>query len=126
MNIDSILPIDPALAKPFVPPTTDYDGVSEGWSETEYRIFETWGGSFGGYWSGEPGEVVFDAWPYNEICVVTKGRVAVVDSDGRRREFGAGQGFFIPAGFTGRWQTIEAAEKFFIAIVDQEAASHGR
>lgn len=115
MSIDLIRTLDDRNA-PVTPDPADYDGVSPGWSETEFRAFELAGGSFGGYWRGASGEVYFKAWPYDEICVVTCGRVALEDHQGRRREFGAGAAFYIPAGFEGRWITLEESEKHFIAI----------
>jgi len=110
--------IDASLAQAFVPPASDYQFVSPDWEEAEYRCFETGGGSFGGYWTGEPGAVAFDAWPYGEVGVLTKGRVAVEGADGTRWEFSAGEAFFIPAGFAGSWITLESSEKVFVAIRD--------
>jgi len=118
MSIASIVPISAEGGTPFSPALSDYATASEGWSETEFRFFATERGSFGGYWRGEPGEVSFEAWPYNEICVIAKGRVAVVDRTGARREFGAGESFFIPKGFVGKWVTIEPTEKVFVALVE--------
>ena len=116
MSIASIVPIGPDPTKAFRPSLDDYASATPGWTETEYRSFEVAQRSFGGFWTGEPGEVAFDSWPYNEICVITKGRVAVVDAEGARREFAAGESFFIPAGFAGRWVTVEPSEKIFVAI----------
>ncbi|MFK3972994.1 cupin domain-containing protein [Pseudomonas sp. NPDC087358] len=98
------------------PSTADYDGVSSTWTETEYRAFDLPGGSFGGYWRGAPGDVYFRSWPYNETCVLTLGRIALEDASGRRIEFTKGDAFYIPAGFEGRWITLEPTEKYFIAI----------
>jgi uncharacterized cupin superfamily protein len=118
MNVDAVQAIDRTLLTAFVPPVSDYDHASDGWQEAEYRAFETANGSFGGYWTGEPGEVSFANWPYNEICLLVKGKVALVDREGGRREFTAGQAFFVPAGFAGRWVTVEPSEKYFIAIMN--------
>lgn len=58
----------------------------------------------------------FRSWPYDEVCVITRGCAALEDNQGRRREFTAGAAFHIPAGFEGRWITLEPCEKYFIAI----------
>ncbi|HBO6304404.1 TPA: cupin domain-containing protein [Pseudomonas aeruginosa] len=115
MSIEQIHTLDDNQI-PVVPALEDYDDVSEGWNETEFRAFELAGGHFGGYWRGAPGEVYFRSWPYDEVCVITRGRVAIEDNQGRRREFSAGAAFHVPAGFEGRWITLEETEKHFIAI----------
>ncbi len=88
MSIEQIHTLDDNQI-PVVPALEDYDDVSEGWNETEFRAFELAGGHFGGYWRGAPGEVYFRSWPYDEVCVITRGRVAIEDNQGRRREFSA-------------------------------------
>ncbi|MFJ3697261.1 cupin domain-containing protein [Streptomyces sp. NPDC090052] len=91
--------------------------ASENWSETEWRVFgdEAQGRFFGGAWQGAPGTLRLD-YPYDEVCVMLTGRIALVDNAGGRREFGAGQAFFVPRGFSGSWITIEESQKVFIAL----------
>lgn len=49
----------------------------------------------------------------SEFCCLTRGRVALEDSAGRRWEFGVGEGFVVPAGFEGTWEVIEDCTKFY-------------
>lgn len=117
MSIDDVRVLSEAHGEPFVPPLSDYQVLSPRWSETEYRAFEGGAASYtGGFWAGEPGAVRFDAWPYNEICVIVSGRVALVDEHGGRLEFGPGEAFHVPAGFRGDWVTMEPTRKVFVAV----------
>lgn len=116
-GIEAIIVIGPDTARAFVPPLTDYINPSAGWSETEYRHFTSISGpATVGYWTGEPGSVSFVAWPYTEVCSILSGRVGVEDTSGRRVEFGAGDVFMVPKGWSGTWLTLECATKLFVAI----------
>jgi uncharacterized protein len=100
-----------------VRPTWPDGDASADWSEVEYRSFaDATGRLFGGTWEGQPGSLKLDPYPYDEICVMFTGRVALVDVDGGRREFGAGDAFFVPRGFRGTWLTLEPASKIFIGM----------
>ncbi|MER6409661.1 cupin domain-containing protein [Streptomyces humidus] len=115
MNIHSVVPVSLTGGTPIVPEWTPGE-ASEGWRETEYRSFASADGRlFGGGWEGEPGTLRLDPYPYDEICVMISGRVALVDTEGGRREFGAGEVFFVPRGFRGVWETLEPSKKFFFA-----------
>ncbi|MET8053017.1 MULTISPECIES: cupin domain-containing protein [unclassified Streptosporangium] len=116
-GIDQVRAVHAGAGERFVPPLSDYHLLSEEWVEEEFRIFGGAASSYtGGFWTGEPGAVRFDSWPYDEICVILKGRVAVQDAAGRRKEFGAGESFHIPQGFRGDWITMEPSAKVFIAV----------
>ncbi len=117
MNIDDIREIrvgDGDVVIPVWPPG-DADAT---WSEHEWRAFgdEADGRFFGGAWDGQPGTLRLGNYPYDEVCVMLSGRVALVDTAGGRREFGAGQAFFVPRGFSGTWITIEESQKIFVAL----------
>ncbi len=99
-----------------VPSLLDYDGVSSGWSEAEYRARLSRTQSLVGFWEGEPGWVAFDSWPYTEVCVILQGKVAIEGLDGQRAEFNAGEAFVVPVGFRGVWHTLEATQKIFVGI----------
>jgi uncharacterized protein len=91
--------------------------ASPDWHETEYRSFSDESGRlFGGTWEGSPGSLRLDPYPYDEICIMLTGRVALVDTHGARQEFGAGEAFFVPHGFVGTWETIEPSSKIFVAL----------
>lgn len=102
---------------PFVPDLADYKNPSAGWTEAEYRHFdEASTHTAVGYWTGEPGEVSFDSWPYTEVCSILEGQVGVEDQYGARKLFNAGQAFIVPKGFQGKWLTILPSKKIFVAI----------
>lgn len=117
MDISAVTVLGAAGRAPYVPPLSDYAASSPSWTEAEFTGLETAAASVrAGYWTGEPGSVRLDPWPYTEICSILTGRVAVVDQAGGRLEFGAGDGFVVPKGFVGDWLTLEAASKYFIAV----------
>lgn len=117
LDISSVVRIEPDAATRFVPPLSDYLAASQGWTETEFRVIDLPATKVsGGYWTGEPGRVAIDPWPYTEICSIISGRVAVADLHGGRLEFGSGTAFMIPRGFAGEWITLEPSAKMFLAV----------
>ncbi|MFK0270445.1 cupin domain-containing protein [Pseudomonas asiatica] len=116
MSIENVTKIEKGQGQVVVPVWNE-GTASEDWKETEFRSFQNKTGSlFGGTWQGSPGRLVLEAYPYNEICVMLTGHVALVDSDGGRKDFKAGESFFVPKGFSGVWLTIEESSKIFIAV----------
>lgn len=117
-GVEAIIRIEPVNLQPYVPPLTDYNSPSAGWSEAEFRCFvaEQQGRATIGYWTGAPGEVSFDAWPYTEVCSILSGQVGLRDALGRVARFGAGEGFVVPKGWRGSWLTLQPSTKIFIAI----------
>jgi uncharacterized protein len=65
-----------------------------------------------GVWSSTRGKWRI-RYSESEFCALTRGRVALENLDGERWEFGPGEGFVIPAGFAGIWETIEDCTKFY-------------
>ena len=51
----------------------------------------------------------------HEFCHITSGRVRL-RSDAQSWEFGPGQSFVIPAGFTGIWEVIEPMSKLYVIL----------
>ncbi|MDR6636979.1 cupin domain-containing protein [Paenarthrobacter nitroguajacolicus] len=100
-----------------VPDSSLYSDSSGEWSEAEHHAPLSNTRSQVAAWEGQPGWVRIDNWPYHEVCVIQEGRVAVEDTAGLRREFGSGEAFVIPAGFSGIWHTLEPARKIFVGIV---------
>jgi len=98
------------------PDLADYDGVSAGWTETEHQARLPGSRAVAAFWTGEPGWVDIRRWPYHEVCVMLTGRVAVTEAGGERREFGAGDAFVIPRGFSGRWETLTPTTKVFVGV----------
>lgn len=102
-----------------VPAESDYDDRSAHWSETEFRANLVSTDSVAGFWEGTVGWVAINSWPYNEVCVILRGRVAVEDATGHLDEFGPGQAFLVPVGFRGVWHTLETTEKIFVGVVPE-------
>lgn len=115
MTIADIQPLGSNSGTAVVPALSDYDGASAGWTETEFRASLP-GESVVGFWTGEPGWVRIDIWPYTEVCVIRSGAVEIEDAAGARRQFGPGDSFVIPQGFQGVWHTLERCEKVFVGI----------
>ncbi|MFV3127884.1 cupin domain-containing protein [Niveispirillum sp. KHB5.9] len=65
-----------------------------------------------GVWTGAVGSwrVVFTE---NEFCQLLEGVVVVKGDDGSERRFTAGEAFVMPAGFTGVWEILEPARKYY-------------
>lgn len=96
MSIDLITELGPGLGERVVPDFGSDAIVSAEWIEVEHRGPELACGATVGFWEGQPGALRLDPWPYDELCVLLTGRVALIDDAGRRREFVAGQSFVIP------------------------------
>jgi uncharacterized cupin superfamily protein len=114
--IEQIQILAPGSGTSVVPPASDYTEVSGGWEEVEHRARVSDERSVAGAWLGQPGAVRIARWPYDEVCVIQAGRVAIEDADGGRREFGPGDAFLVPAGFDGWWHTLEPTRKIFVGI----------
>ncbi|MGS1036236.1 cupin domain-containing protein [Burkholderia glumae] len=69
-----------------------------------------------GWWEGKVGSVEFPATEADEAVWLVEGRIALTDVEGNRREYSAGQGYLLPAGFAGRWETLEDAKKFYVLL----------
>lgn len=65
-----------------------------------------------GRWSSTRGKWRIQ-YTESEFCCLTQGRVVIENQAGERWEFGAGQAFVVPAGFTGTWEVIEDCTKFY-------------
>ena len=65
-----------------------------------------------GVWSSTRGKWRI-RYSESEFCCLTRGRVALESEGGGRWEFAAGDGFVVPAGFTGTWEVIEDCTKFY-------------
>jgi uncharacterized cupin superfamily protein len=124
MDITSIITIDSAGRQPYVPPLSEYTVLSDQWLEQEFHCLDIRASRVVvGFWTGEPGRIRLDPWPYTEVCSIHSGRVAVVDLAGNTREFGARQSFIVPVGFRGEWVTIESSSKSYVAIYPESERS---
>jgi uncharacterized protein len=66
-----------------------------------------------GVWSSTPGKWRV-SYTEHEFCRMAAGRVILTADDGAVQHFGAGDAFVIPAGFSGTWETVEAAVKHYV------------
>lgn len=115
MSIEQVQTVGGPGATVVVPGADEYDDASDGWTEAEFRA-DAPQGSIVARWTGEPGWVRIDEWPYTEVCVLLSGAVELEDADGATRRFVAGDSFLIPQGFRGVWHTLEHSEKVFVGI----------
>lgn len=77
------------------------------------NLFHSEDGRFNsGIWQSEPGtwRVVFTE---SEFCHILAGIIVVRGDDGSVATFKTGDAFVTPAGFTGTWQVVETAKKFY-------------
>jgi uncharacterized cupin superfamily protein len=76
-----------------------------------------------GIWSCEPGawNIAFAPGKDEFFCVI-EGRVRIVDDAGLPTLFGPGEAGVIPAGFTGRFEVLEAVRKYYVVIDRREAS----
>jgi uncharacterized cupin superfamily protein len=117
LTIGAIVVVEPQGRTANVPPLSDYRSVFGAWAEAEYHCVDVPADRVRvAFWTGQPGSVVLDPWPYTELCMILSGRVAVEDRQGGRIEFGPGQSFVIPKGFAGTWVTLVPSKKVFVAI----------
>ncbi len=65
-----------------------------------------------GIWASTPGTWRV-SYSEHEFCHLLEGRVRLTGDDGHSVEFRAGDAFVVPAGFSGTWETIEAARKYY-------------
>jgi uncharacterized protein len=63
-------------------------------------------------WQGKVGAVDFPATETTEVCWLTEGKIALTD------EFSAGEGYVLPKGFAGRWETLVDAKKMALILED--------
>lgn len=117
MDITAVKRLSSEDVQRYVPPLSDYKAASAAWEEAEYRHIEAPNSNVVvGYWTGSPGEVTLDPWPYTEVCSILSGSVAIRDASGSRLDFQAGDAFIVPRGFVGQWITVEPTSKLFVAI----------
>lgn len=116
MSVDLITELGRGLGPRIVPDFGADAILSETWIEAEHHGPALECGATVAFWEGEPGVLRLDPWPYDELCVLLTGRVALVDDEGGRREFTAGQSFLVPHTFAGVWETVEPSTKIFVAF----------
>ncbi|AJY09343.1 cupin domain-containing protein [Burkholderia dolosa] len=95
----------------------EFTKLDFGMDESDWRAAEGSSGNYiVGWWEGKVGAVEFPATAADEAVWLVEGRIALTDVEGNRKEFASGDGYLLPAGFAGRWETIEDAKKFYVLL----------
>lgn len=82
-------------------------------AQAAWNLFSSPDGRFhSGIWECNVGEwrVVFTE---SEFCHLLAGTIIVRGDDGSQSTFRAGDAFVSPAGFTGTWEVVEPARKYY-------------
>lgn len=95
----------------------EYTKLDFGMDEGDWRAVQGDSRSYiVGWWEGKVGSVAFPETTADEAVWLVEGRIALTDLEGNRKEFRAGEGYLLPAGFAGRWETLEDAKKFYVLL----------
>jgi uncharacterized cupin superfamily protein len=112
-GIPPVIPFQGLLPEPqrYHPPAERI--ISGDPAQSATNLFQSADGRFNsGIWECQPGKwrVVFTE---SEFCHLLAGVIVVRGDDGSERTFKAGDAFVSPAGFTGTWEVLEPAKKFY-------------
>jgi len=66
-----------------------------------------------GFWASEDLKIAVN-YIEDEFCFLLSGQVRLTGSDGQIQIFETGQGFLIPAGFVGIWESIGRVQKYYV------------
>jgi len=69
-----------------------------------------------GVWRCTPCVWEYDFYKEEEIMLMLSGRLRLTDSDGKATELTKGDVFYIPRGWSGKWETLETMEKLYVII----------
>ena len=111
--IPKVIGFADALPEPerYLPPAERL--ISGNPAQALFNLFASPDGRFNsGIWESAPGiwRVVFSE---SEFCHLLAGTIIVTSDDGSVTTFKAGDAFVSPAGFTGTWDVVEHARKFY-------------
>jgi len=65
-----------------------------------------------GFWSSGVVTIAVN-YTEDEFCFLLAGEVRLIDLAGNESRFEAGQGFIIPAGFQGTWESLTPVRKLY-------------
>jgi uncharacterized protein len=95
-----------------MPRTVRFDRKPPGVATAEwYR--DPIGAFTAGFWTHEGGTIEVD-YTEHEFCLLLAGKVRLADQDGNADVYGMGDGFVIPAGFKGTWETLKPVRKWYV------------
>ena len=69
-----------------------------------------------GIWESTPGTVTVDYKEW-EFCHFIEGKAVLTNDKGRKWTLKAGDGFIIPPGFKGTWETVEKVRKHYVILM---------
>lgn len=71
---------------------------------------------YSGIWESTPGKVKvnYKEW---EFCHFIEGKAVLTSDKGKKWTLKAGDGFIIPAGFKGTWETVEKVRKHYVILM---------
>ena len=67
---------------------------------------------FAGTWRSSVGSWRV-SYTEHEVCLLTAGKVRISDDHGGQWTYGPGDCFVMPSGFSGLWEVLEPAQKFY-------------
>jgi len=75
-----------------------------------------------GIWEASPGtwKIAYTEW---EFCHILEGKVVLTNEAGESWTLNKGDGFVIPPGFTGTWETLETVRKHYVILLPETAKS---
>ena len=71
---------------------------------------------FSGIWESTPGKVKVDYKEW-EFCHFIEGKAVLTNHKGKKWTLQAGDGFLIPPGFKGTWETVEKVRKHYVILM---------
>jgi uncharacterized cupin superfamily protein len=89
-------------------------------SDRSTTTWNHWTGEDGrllcGIWESEPGksDVDYTEW---EFCHFIAGKAVLTNEAGESWTLEAGDGFIIPPGFKGTWETVEKVRKHYVIVL---------
>jgi uncharacterized cupin superfamily protein len=72
-----------------------------------------------GTWECTPGKVRIDYAEW-EFCHLLSGEAVLTSDDGKSWTLKAGDGFIIPPGFKGTWETVQAVRKQYVILTPSQ------
>ncbi|MEM7118218.1 MAG: cupin domain-containing protein [Chloroflexota bacterium] len=69
-----------------------------------------------GTWSCSVGSWDIPSFSVSEVMLILNGRIRLTDTAGTSTELGKGDLFFLPKGWSGRWETLEDMQKLYVIV----------